>query len=374
MLQRLDKALIRPVTGIPIIICIMIGVFLFVGRFVAQTVVDFTQSYLFGELYYNFIMSYATTFFDLDSFLGCLLFGEYGLLTMIPIYLFGLLLPLVFSFYFVMTLLQDSGIFHRISVLADKVFRAIGLSGGAIVPIVLGFGCVTAALISVGTLKSKREQLIASVLLCFSFPCSAQLTIVLAISSFLEIKYILLYFFTILTIFLLSGFILNFLIPGKSSKYIPRLPALVMPSITNVFNKTIRESKDFIIDATPSFIIGGALMAILHYTNSFVKIYKLFSPLTSGLLKLPDQATDLFLLSIIKKDVAAASLYSIVSQNIMTDFQITIALIVMTLFVPCFASAMVLFKDRGPLVAIIIYIACFLVGFTTGGLINIIFS
>ncbi len=233
---------------------------------------------------------------------------------------------------------------------------------------------MTAALISVGTLKSKREQLIASVLLCFSFPCSAQLTIVLAISSFLEIKYILLYFFTILTIFLLSGFILNFLIPGKSSKYIPRLPALVMPSITNVFNKTIRESKDFIIDATPSFIIGGALMAILHYTNSFVKIYKLFSPLTSGLLKLPDQATDLFLLSIIKKDVAAASLYSIVSQNIMTDFQITIALIVMTLFVPCFASAMVLFKDRGPLVAIIIYIACFLVGFTTGGLINIIFS
>lgn len=52
----------------------------------------------------------------------------------------------------------------------------------------------------------------------------------------------------------------------------------------------------------------------------------------------------------------------------MTDHQITVALVVTTLFVPCFAATMVLYKDRGPLVASLIWMGSFLLAIVAGAL------
>ena len=95
------------------VLALIFGVYIFIGRFVAGIVVDFTQNILMGTWYYNLIMCYFSAFMDRDSFVPSLLIGEYGLLTMVPVYLLGLLLPLVFSFYFVLYLLKDSGLLHR---------------------------------------------------------------------------------------------------------------------------------------------------------------------------------------------------------------------------------------------------------------------
>lgn len=372
MIEKLGNAFLRPLTAIPLLLMLLLFIFLFIGKFVAQTVVDFTQGVLFGTWYYNIIMGYSTIMLDPDSLIGCLLIGEYGVLTMVPVYLLGLLLPLVSSFYFILILLQDSGLFYRISALSDKAFRFIGLSGEAVIPMLLGFGCVTAALISTASLKSKREQLIASVLLCIAVPCSAQSAILIAVASSLELKYIAVYFVSIISVFLISGLLLNLIIPGKPCRYSPDIPPLRIPPIIHTISKTIRASREFIIDAAPTFIIGGFIMAWINYFNGFVRLYKWFSPVTSGLLHLPDKATDLFVLSIIKKDLGAAGLYSIVTKGAMTNAQITVSLVVMTLFVPCFASAMVLLKDRGTAAAILIWAVSFLLAFSVGAVVSIV--
>ena len=370
MINKLEKAMLRPVSAIPSILLLLILIFLFLGKFVAQTVVDFTQGILFGTWYYNIITGYTSLFLDPDSLAGCLLIGEYGVLTMVPVYLFGLLLPLVFSFYFILILLQDSGLFNRISLLADKSLSHIGLSGSAVIPMLLGFGCVTAALISTATLPSKRERLIASILLCIAVPCSAQFAVILAIASEIEFKYLVIYTVTIVIIFLISGLMLNLLIPGEAESCKPSYIPLVAPSPARTLSKTIRAAKEFLTDAAPTFVLGGIIMALINYFNGFITIHKWFSPVTSGMLHLPEQATDIFILSIIKKDLGAAGLYSIVSKEAMTDPEITVALVVMTLFVPCFASVMVLIKDRGILTAAFVYFGSFLIAFSVGSVIS----
>lgn len=373
MQEKIEKAFSRPLTGILLSISLLIMVFLFIGKFVAQIVVDFTQRILFGTWYYNIVMSIGTYFLDPDTIIGCLLIGEYGILTMVPIYLLGLLLPLVFSFYFIMFLLEDSGLIYQIAPLTDKPLRHIGMTGTSTIPLLLGFGCVTAALISTSAISSKREQFIADALLSVAIPCSAQLTILMVVAYTLQTKYLLTYLITILSIFILIGLLLNLLLPGKLKNNNFKSIPLSIPSLYQTFIKTVRESGNFLIDAAPTFALGSILMAVLNYTNGFTKIHQILSPITSGLLHLPVEAADLFILLIIKKDLGAAGLYSIVSHNIMSESQITVALIVMTLFAPCFASTMILFKKWGLLITTCICISSFMIAFSVGGIIALFF-
>ncbi|MDJ0898962.1 MAG: hypothetical protein QNJ55_09120 [Xenococcus sp. MO_188.B8] len=39
------------------------------------------------------------------------------------------------------SLLEDSGYLPRLSLLVDRLFKTIGLSGRSIIPLILGLGC-----------------------------------------------------------------------------------------------------------------------------------------------------------------------------------------------------------------------------------------
>ena len=63
------------------------------------------------------------------------------------------------------SLLEDSGYFPRLALLVDRVFKRLGLSGRAVIPIVLGFACDTMATMVTRTLETKRERVLATLLL-----------------------------------------------------------------------------------------------------------------------------------------------------------------------------------------------------------------
>lgn len=110
-----------------------------------------------------------------------LLAGEFGVLTLTITYILGLLLPLVIGFYVMLSLLEDSGYLPRIAALADRAMTAIGLNGRAIIPMILGFGCITMATITTRILGNERERKIATALMAFAIPCSAQLGVITAL-------------------------------------------------------------------------------------------------------------------------------------------------------------------------------------------------
>ncbi|WP_105618310.1 ferrous iron transport protein B [Vallitalea okinawensis] len=366
--QKLSKWMLRPVTGVPILLATLIFMYFFLGDFIAQDIVGVTEELIMGTWYYEFIMSIIGPFFTEGSFFFELLIGESGLLTMVPTYVLGLLLPLVVGFYFLLALLEDSGYLPRIAALLDKTLTKIGLNGKAVIPMILGFGCVTMATITTRILGSKRERFIATMLLTLAIPCSAQLGVIVVMASSLAPQLTLAYVLTIIAVFVVVGLALNKLMPGESTDLLIDIPPLRLPRIGNVLSKTWTKSWHFLTEATPLFMIGAVLITLLQFFNILASIQNALAPIVVSLLRLPKEVTTPFIMGIIRRDFGAAGLFTLTEQGLLSPEQTVVALVVITLFVPCIAAALVLFKERGWKHAVAIWVGSFAIAFATGGL------
>ncbi|MCT4509752.1 MAG: ferrous iron transport protein B [Tepidibacter sp.] len=365
---KLGRWMVEPLTGIPILLLTLYMIYQAVGVFVAQTVVGVTEEIIMGQYYYNLIMNTATKFVSDTSFIGHLLIGEFGILTMAPIYLLGLLLPLVVGFYFFLSLLEDTGYLPRIATLVDRMLTFIGLNGRAIIPIILGFGCVTMATVTTRILGSKRERFIATMLLGLAIPCSAQLGVIAGLIASMGSKYTLIYIITITLVFGIVGVLLNKFMDGESTDLLIDLPPLRMPKFSNVMKKTYLKSKMFIIEAGPLFVLGAIIITVLQDTGSLDAIINLCAPITKGFLKLDPRVTQTFIMGIIRRDFGAAGLTDLASQGVLNTPQLLVSLVVITLFVPCIAAIMVIFKERSWKESAAIWIGSFVISFLVGGI------
>lgn len=361
----LGRWMLKPVTGIPLLAVTLYVMYEIIGIFVAGTIVGFTEETLMEGIYKPFIMSVLSPALSESSFIGSVLIGEFGIFTMVPVYILGLLLPLIIGFYMLMAILEDSGYLPRIAALVDRMLISLGLNGKAIIPIILGFGCVTMATMTTRILGTKREKIIATILLGIAIPCSAQLGVIMGLVTKLDEVYVIIYSATIIAVFILTGTVLNKAMPGESSKLLIDLPAIRMPMLDNVFRKTFQKTIMFLKEAVPLFIYGAIFISIMQYTNALTYLQSAMSPITESLLRLPPETATAFIMGIIRRDFGAAGLTSIA----MTQQQVLVSLIVMTLFVPCIAAIMVIFKERGIKHALAIWLGSFAVAFITGGII-----
>jgi ferrous iron transport protein B len=163
---------------------------------------------------------------------------------------------------------------------------------------------------------------------------------------------------------------MNFLLPGTLQPAELPTPPLVFPDLKKIIKNTAKEAVIFLKSTVPTFLIGGMVISVLDYYNGFMKLREWCSPITVEFLKIPENATNLFIMSIIKRDLGAAGFYSMVMNGSFTQKEILITLVVLTLFVPCFASQMILFKQGKALTAILIWIGSFAIAFSAGGFIS----
>ncbi|GAW91869.1 ferrous iron transport protein B [Calderihabitans maritimus] len=361
---RLGKWMIHPLTGIPLLAVTLWLMYEIIGVFIAQTVVGITEEQIMQGLYEPAVKAVVGRVVGESTVLGTILIGEFGLLTMTVTYILGLLLPLVVGFYFALSTLEDSGYLPRIAVLTDRVLTTIGLNGRAIIPIILGFGCVTMATITTRLLGSERERRIAIFLLALAIPCSAQMAVIIAMLSGLGIKYVAIYVATILTVLVIVGTLLNRIMPGRSTELLIDLPALRFPRWSNVLRKTFTKSWSFLREATPLFAIGALIIGVMQVTGLLETIQNLLAPLTVGWLKLPKETATAFIMGFVRRDFGAAGLYDL---N-MPPEQTVVAVATITMFVPCIASAMVIFKERGRREAVAIWLSVLVIAFLVGGI------
>jgi ferrous iron transport protein B len=364
--HKLSRLLINPVTGLPILAFMLFLMYKVIGQFVAGTVVDFTEGTLMVGYYEPFIRYVMGHFMNLNSLLGQILTGEFGLLTMTFTYVLGLLLPLVFGFYFFLSLFEDSGYLPRIATLTDNILNKIGLNGRAIIPLILGFGCVTVATITTRLLGSEREKRIAIFLLGLAIPCSAQLGIITGMLTTLSPRFIMLYIIVILTVLVLTGTLLNMLLPGKSSTLFIDLPPLRLPQIKNVMTKTVTKSWQFILEAIPLFGLGALLISVLQITGALDLLQKSMAPLTVSWLGLPKESANAFIMGMIRRDFGAIGLLKMQ----LSQLQIVVSIVTITLFVPCIATVMVMFKERSRKEALMMWLGTWVIAFIIGGIVN----
>lgn len=165
-------------------------------------------------------------------------------------------------------------------------------------------------------------------------------------------------------VFILSGTILNRVMPGQSTALLIDLPPLRLPRIKNILQKTYTKSWMFLKEATPLFILGSLIITLMEITGMLVGVQNLFAPITETWLKLPKEVATAFIMGIIRRDFGAAGLSSIP----MDPMQTIISLIVITLFVPCIAAILVIFKERSWKESLGIWVGSFIVAFFVGGL------
>lgn len=359
----LGRLMVRPVTGIPILAAVLGAVYYLIGVIIAQTVVGFTEETVMQGYYAPFVQSLVGRLIPEGTALYTILVGEFGILSMTVVYILGLLLPLVAGFYLALSAMEDSGYLPRLATLMDRLLTMIGLNGRAVIPIILGFGCVTMATITTRLLGTQREKRIATVLLGITIPCSAQLGVIASLLAGVGPGVTLVYVAVIFGVFAVLGTALSRVLPGRSSDLLIDLPPLRLPRLDNVLQKTATKSYMFLSEATPLFALGALIIGILQVTGLLVSLQDTLAPLTVGWLRLPKEAATAFIMGFVRRDFGAAGLYDLA----LAPLQILVALVTITLFVPCIASVMVIFKERGWREGVAIWLGALVLAFLVGG-------
>jgi ferrous iron transport protein B len=363
--SRLGRLMLLPLTGFPLLLLTLWGIYEIVGVFLAQFVVDNTVELMEGY-YEPVVKSLMAVFVSPDSVVGTILAGRFGLLTMTVTYMFGLLLPLVLGIFFVLSILEDSGYLPRIAALIDRVLIGFGLNGQAIIPLILGFGCVTMSLITTRMLGTQRERRIATFLLVLGVPCSAQMAIVTAVLAGIDPAYAFLYLLFIFSMLVFAGTFLGRFLPGWTSPLLIELPQLRLPKPKNVLQKTRFKSWGFIKEAFPIFAGGMLLLSILEVSGLLNGIRNFLMPITVSWLHLPPEMADVFIMGFIRKEFGAAFILNIP----MLELQKFVVLVTLTLTVPCIASTMIVFKERGWWEGFLIWFSVYFLAFFTGGVLT----
>jgi len=276
-----------------------------------------------------------------------LLVGQYGLVTMGLTYALAIVLPIVGFFFLAFAVLEDSGYLPRLAAMANRSFTAVGLNGKAVLPMVLGLGCVTMATLAGRILDTPKQRLIATLLLALGIPCSAQLGVVMALTSAIGWPAVLTVFGVVALQLVVVGIIANRLIPGGAAPLIMELPPMRWPRLGNVLLKTVHRVEWFLREAVPFFLAATLLLFVVDRLGALRWLERATSPVLSGLLSLPGEATQAFLVGFVRRDYGAAGLYALRSEGRLDNVQTVVAMIVITLFVPCVANFLIIVKEQG---------------------------
>ena len=360
----------EPLTGFPIFIVVMLALYYMVGTIGAGVLVDFFEGVVFGG-YVNPVAERAVSHIPWE-FLRNMLVGDYGLITMGLTYAIAIVLPIVGTFFLAFGILEDSGYLPRLAIMSNRIFRVIGLNGKAILPMVLGLGCDTMATMTARILESRKERLIVTILLALGVPCSAQLGAILGLTMHVSTMGFLTVALVVFSQLLLVGYVAARLLPGGPSDFIFEIPPLRVPRLSNIIVKTYLRVIWFLREAIPLFLAGTLFLFLAAESGLLAILERLLSPITTGWLSLPPEITWIFILGFLRRDYAAAGLYELVRVDppVLTANQVVVALVVITLFVPCVANFLVMIKEQGirKALAIVAFILPF--AFLVGGLLN----
>ncbi len=423
--QRVSGWALHPVKGLLLLVGLLLGTFWFVGLFGAGTLVDAMEQGLFGQVLNPLLragtdlvlpfphthaaeaiswrpeipltpthgiplgpevvrsVASATYAIPADVVLSpgqqaCrlahdLLVGPYGALTMGLNYGLAIVLPIVATFFLLFSLLEDSGYLPRLAVMVHRLFRAMGLNGKAVLPMVLGLGCDTMATMTTRILETRKQRLIVTLLLALGVPCSAQLGVLLAMVSHVSPLGALVWLAAVSGVMVAVGFLAARLFPGDSADFLLELPPIRRPVLSNIAVKTLARVEWYLREVLPLFLLGTLILFVLDRSHALIAIRQAAAPVVQHWLGLPAAATDAFVVGFLRRDYGAVFLLEAASgpAPILNATQVLISMVVITLFVPCIANVFIIVKEHGWKIALAMAGFIFPFAFFVGGVVRL---
>jgi len=364
--ETFARASRHPVFGWFILSFVVYITYLLVGKFAAGLVVPSIDKYIF--LPANKALADLITSQLLKDFL----LGDYGILTTGLENAVGTILPILSMFFILLNLLEDTGYIANLCVLCNRLFQMVGLSGKAILPVVLGFGCKTMATLATKILDTRRERYIAIFLIAFAIPCSSQLGLNLVILALFPFKAFLLVTGVLVSVEIIAGIVLNKVMKkdSKATDFIMELPPVRYPNFKNLMIKTYYRLKWFLLEAVPLFITGAFILFLMDKFYLLDLIKSFVFPVIVNFLNLPIETVDAFLLCLARHEAGAVILMDMVTSGQLDYVQTIVSIIIVTCFVPCFANIMAMIRELGLKTALIMVLVIILFSVIIGGIVN----
>ncbi len=367
--EKLDHLTTHSFWGYIILILILVGIYtftFFIGNFLGGLIQES----------YEFLSSFIYSIFN-ENDLGVKIFWEGGLGS-----IFGAMsgvLVYVIPFFLIIEFLQDSGYLPRAAYLMDRFMHFLGVHGKTIIPMILGFGCNVPACTGCRIMETEREKKI-SIVLTSLIPCAAVMTVVMGlVGRYLGIIWVLILFVINFIVIIITGKILNKILPGQCTELIMEMHEYRVPNHNVILKQTWIRTKEFIYKAMPIIIITGILLEILFMFRLLDPINFLLSPITVYWLGLP-AITGIFLIyGILRKELTLVLLAVLANSmgttllGLLTPIQMIVFSLVTMLYIPCFATIVLIAKETNwkyalQIAGLEIGIALFI-----GGIINWVF-
>ncbi|MEK7477368.1 MAG: ferrous iron transport protein B [Candidatus Coatesbacteria bacterium] len=342
--DRFGDLLMHPLWGgLAAVAVLYFGLYVLVGKLGSGVLVNWLENDLFLKWLNPGAVRLAGAVIPWEP-VRDLVTGEFGIFTLGVRYAVAIILPLVTMFFLVFALIEDSGYLPRLAMLLDALFKRIGLSGRAVIPMVLGFGCDTMATLVTRTLSTRRERLIATVLLALAIPCSAQLGVILGLLEG-HAQALAIWFTVLAGAFLLVGWLGALVIPGEASIFFMEVPPLRWPLPGNVWRKTSVRVIWYMREVVPLFIYVS-LAAWVASRMGILAVITSWAAVPLGWMGLPPASAPAFVFGFIRRDYGAAGLYDLNARHGLTVMQLAISSVVLTLFLPCIAQFMMMGRER----------------------------
>ena len=366
---RLGRLCVHPVWGWPLLLLVLLAVYQVVGVFGAGTLVDLLEKSLFAQR----LNPLATAIFTNlpNRFLQELFVGKYGVITMGLTYGLAIVLPIVTTFFLTFGALEDSGYLPRLAVMADRLFQVMGLNGKAVLPMVLGLGCDTMATMTTRILATRKERVLATLLLALGVPCSAQLGVILAMLAAVPLSAGLVWLIAVGTVMIAVGRLGHRILPGRRGEFVVELPPLRLPLAGNILAKTAARVEWYLREALPLFVLGTLVLFLLDWFDLLGAVVRAGQPVVTGVLGLPPQASEAFLIGFLRRDYAATRLFDMARGSGLDTVQLVTAMVTVTLFVPCIANVFIIAKERGVKTALVMAGFIFPFAFAVGGVVRL---
>ncbi|MCR8746932.1 ferrous iron transport protein B [Romboutsia lituseburensis] len=281
--------------------------------------------------------------------------------------------PLIFTLFLGITLFEDSGYMARIAFLMDKIMSKVGLSGKAFIPMILGVGCSSPAIMATRTLENEQDRKITA-LIAPLMTCGAKLPIyAMFVSIFFPNNQPIVIMSLYLLGIIVAIFVALFLNKTQKNKehdpFIMELPKYSLPTVSSLLKNTWQKSKGFLVKVvTIMFAMSVVIWALSSFNfsgftseidNSFLAyagniVAPLFAPLGFG----DWRAGVSIITGLSAKEVVVSTmevLYGDLNSVLPTLFTGLSAygfLVFSALYTPCIAALATMQKEYGTKMAI----------------------
>ncbi|MGL5756193.1 MAG: ferrous iron transport protein B [Paraclostridium sp.] len=358
--EKIDSIVLNPILAYPIFIGLLYTLFKFTFDWVGGPLQKFSAGAI--ETYVQvpvseLIANTSPWFYSLvvDGIIG-------GLGGALPFF------PLIFVLFLGLTLLEDSGYMSRIAFLMDKIMTKVGLSGKAFIPMVMGMGCSSPAIMSTRTLDSEQDRKITA-LIAPLMTCGAKLPIyAMFVSIFFPKNAALvttsLYLIGIVVAIGVALFITKSQNSYSMSPFIIELPKYSIPTLGQLIKNTWNKSKGFLVRVcTIMFAMSIVIWGLSSFNfngftpeinDSFLaSIGKIVAPIFAPLGFGDWRAGVSIITGISAKEIVVATmeiLYGDLNTVLPTMFTGVTAygfLVFSALYTPCIAALATMHKEYG---------------------------